>query len=642
MSIGAIEIISSKFGIYYAALGTGLIVSFTDSNIRDYLGLKKNANKEILTDIFPELIGLEDDINDVINKRRESLVLNTVNRYVGSEIFFNLHIFSDPDNDCSAFIIIEDVTEGSLSLRKVQQKKNEMILRNNELIRREEFITTLLNTIPDPVFYKDSSGRYIGCNREFEKFTGISRDELAGKGSGSFLLPGIAENNYDKYDIELVVNGGSIYYETEIVKGDEEKFYVIINKSVFPDTEYGGAVIVGVITDITARKKMEEQLKILGTAVEHSPVSIIITDDKGDIEYSNPRFSQVTGYSSDEITGKNPRILKSGHHLDIFYQNLWKTINSGGVWSGEILNKRKNGTLVWELASISPLKDAEGKITHYVGIKEDITELKDTMNKLEISRSDLKDKIDTMEKNLLIARSTVDAFLQKNFPQSEFLEIECRYLPLEQIGGDFYSVISTEHGMNTFICDISGHGVAAALFLSLMKYFSESILSEYGNSPGNYLEELNFIYWNKIISSYFFTAIAGIFSFDEGIKFTFANGGHPHPILLKKNGETLFLGGNDTVVGIFENQEFQEFSTTIETGDMMFLYTDGIPETHNSSDAIIGYETSLLQVFADSRKEKLNETMSLILEKIINFRGEVKQEDDILLLGFHAIKNVEI
>jgi PAS domain S-box-containing protein len=633
---GAIEIISSRFGIYHARLNSSLIITFTDSTIHDYLGLKESAGEEMLTDFFPELFGLENDVLEVLNRKRDRLTLNAINRTAAGEIFFNLHVFSDYKNNNSAFLIIEDITEGSLSLRMVQQKRNEMILRNNELIRREEFITTLLNTIPDPVFYKDSSGRYIGCNREFEKFTGYSKTDFCGKAPGS-IFSVKDENSYDMHDKALISRGGSIQYDAEIENIAGEKRYVLINKSVFPDSEYGGAVIVGVITDITSRIKMEEQLRKLGTAVEHSPVSIIITDAAGDIEYCNPRFSEITGYSSEEVIGRNPRFLKSEFHGDEFYHKLWSTINSGQVWSSEILNKRKNGELAWELASISALKDAAGKITHYVGIEEDITELKDTMNMLEISRGELKDKIGAMEKNLRVARIAVDALLQKDFPQSKFLDMECRYLPLDQIGGDFYSVVQNGNSLNIFICDISGHGVAAALFLSLLKYFSESIIREYGYSPGRYLEELNFIYWSKIISSYFFTAVAGIFSFENGIKFNFSNGGHPHPVLMKESGEICFIGDNDTVIGIFENQKFHEFETVIEEGDMLFFYTDGIPETQNSSEKIIGYDETLLKLFSECRRETLKETMDAIVKQVINVRGDTKQEDDILLLGFHAV-----
>ena len=117
-----------------------------------------------------------------------------------------------------------------------------------------------------------------------------------------------------------------------------------------------------------------EKLSILSRAVEQNPALIIITDKNGNIEYVNPRYTEITGYTLKEVTGRNPRILKSGHQSAEFYENLWQTILSGKEWNGEMLNKKKNGDLYWEHGSISPLINESGQITHLIGIKEDITE----------------------------------------------------------------------------------------------------------------------------------------------------------------------------------------------------------------------------------------------------------------------------
>lgn len=127
---------------------------------------------------------------------------------------------------------------------------------------------------------------------------------------------------------------------------------------------------------IVKQHLMEEKLRKLYQAVEQSPNSIIITDIKGTIEYVNPKFSQVTGYTSDEVIGKNPCILKSGETQQETYKHLWETITSGGEWRGTLHNKKKNGELYWEYVSISPIKNPEGQITHFIAIKEDITEYK--------------------------------------------------------------------------------------------------------------------------------------------------------------------------------------------------------------------------------------------------------------------------
>ena len=124
---------------------------------------------------------------------------------------------------------------------------------------------------------------------------------------------------------------------------------------------------------LKGRQEAEEKLTMLSRAVEQSPASIVITDRSGNIEYVNPKFVQVTGHSAEEAIGNTPRILKSGKQSGDFYADMWKTINSGQVWSGEFENKKKNGETYWESASISPIRDHDGAITHFVAVKEDIT-----------------------------------------------------------------------------------------------------------------------------------------------------------------------------------------------------------------------------------------------------------------------------
>ncbi len=128
--------------------------------------------------------------------------------------------------------------------------------------------------------------------------------------------------------------------------------------------------------DVTDRLRAEESLRKLSRAVEQSPVSVVITDTNGDIEYVNPKFTEATGYSAAEVRGMNSRILKSGEQSPEVYRTLWETITAGREWRGEFHNVRKNGELFWELASISPVTDESGRITHFVAVKEDVTQRK--------------------------------------------------------------------------------------------------------------------------------------------------------------------------------------------------------------------------------------------------------------------------
>jgi len=134
--------------------------------------------------------------------------------------------------------------------------------------------------------------------------------------------------------------------------------------------------LIGTSMDITERKQAEEELKKLSQAMEQSPASVVITDLKGTIEYVNHKFCEVTGYTFEEAIGQNPRILKSDHTPPSVYRELWKTIKAGHEWRGEFQNKKKNGELYWESATISPLKSADGSTAYYLAVKEDITERK--------------------------------------------------------------------------------------------------------------------------------------------------------------------------------------------------------------------------------------------------------------------------
>ncbi|MBN2805258.1 MAG: PAS domain S-box protein [Prolixibacteraceae bacterium] len=134
--------------------------------------------------------------------------------------------------------------------------------------------------------------------------------------------------------------------------------------------------MIGTIQDITYRVNAEERLRILTRAIDQSPDSIVITNKKAEIEYVNPVIEKLSGYSKEELIGKNPRIFSSGKTPKEVYKQLWDSITAGKVWQGEFHNKKKNGELYWESATISPVINNEGKISHYLAIREDITEQK--------------------------------------------------------------------------------------------------------------------------------------------------------------------------------------------------------------------------------------------------------------------------
>jgi PAS domain S-box-containing protein len=154
---------------------------------------------------------------------------------------------------------------------------------------------------------------------------------------------------------------------------EAEKRHAAELAAALEDSETARKAVQNLMNDVQAAN---DQMRKLTRAVEQSPATIMITDMSGKIEYVNPKFTEVTGYTPQEAIGQTPRILQSGHHPLAFYQELWGTVITAHEWRGELCNKKKNGELFWEYTSISPVKDANDKISHFIAVSEDMTERK--------------------------------------------------------------------------------------------------------------------------------------------------------------------------------------------------------------------------------------------------------------------------
>lgn len=223
-------------------------------------------------------------------------------------------------------------------------------------------------------FISTVEGKLLNCNPAYLKICGFSSKEEA----LGFDMLKIYANEATRNEMTEKLKEKKILtlFEADIKRVDGKIINVIGNIRGGFDEEGNLKTIKGYIFDETKRKKAVDELRKLSQAVEQSPATVIITDLKGNIEYVNKKFTEVTGYSQKEVIGKNPRIFNSRHQSKEIYEELWQNITVGQDWFGELLNKKKDGSLYWEQASISPIKNDEGKITHFLGVKEDITEKK--------------------------------------------------------------------------------------------------------------------------------------------------------------------------------------------------------------------------------------------------------------------------
>ncbi len=251
-----------------------------------------------------------------------------------------------------------------------------------DLRASEERTRTIYDGVNDAIFIHDAhSGEIHDVNLTACRMFGYRREDfrkLSVKDLSSGVEPFTQERAMELLSRALSENEATAEWHAR--RRDGRLFWTEV--SARPAMIGGQTRLLVTIRDITKRRRATDEVRKLSLAVEQSPVSIVITDPRGDIEYVNPATCRLTGYTASEIIGRNPRLFKTEHTTAEEYRNIWETIASGGEWHGEFHNRKKNGELYWESASISPITDQNGKITHYLAVKEDITARKSAEEKL--------------------------------------------------------------------------------------------------------------------------------------------------------------------------------------------------------------------------------------------------------------------
>ena len=257
---------------------------------------------------------------------------------------------------------------------KTVEEVNERLRVSGELTNERLLMRALLENTPDHIYFKDEQGRYLRINHAMSKDLGLKDpSEAVGRSDADFFAPAIASALAEEERLVRLTGHPVLAKQEHVIWPDGRDVW--LSSTRLPLRNRQGQVIgtFGISRDITAWKKTELQIRQLSQAVEQSPSLVLITDVEGRITYVNPKFTVVTGYTAEEVIGENPRILKGGTVSPDVYHEMWSTISSGGEWTGEILNRKKNGETYWGLTSISPIRNAEGATTHYLSVTEDIT-----------------------------------------------------------------------------------------------------------------------------------------------------------------------------------------------------------------------------------------------------------------------------
>ncbi len=277
----------------------------------------------------------------------------------------------------------------SLYIRRRQRQFN-VLAASEERVRQEDvFAHSVLDGLKNNICVIDQQGTIVTTNRAWDEFAEENSAAPGSSGEGNNYLNACRTTFGKDSDSATVFKDNlgalfdgrlpELYQEYSCHSPNAERWF-----SCRANSFKVGNVTYALISheNITWRKKAEDELLKLARAVEQSPVSVVITDLHGTIEFVNPTFTQITGYSAEEAIGQNPRVLKSGNTPAETYKNLWATILAGNTWEGEFTNKSKDGRIFYEIATISALRDNTGSITHFLAVKKDITEKKNLKEQL--------------------------------------------------------------------------------------------------------------------------------------------------------------------------------------------------------------------------------------------------------------------
>ncbi|WP_320173737.1 PAS domain S-box protein [Maridesulfovibrio sp.] len=285
-------------------------------------------------------------------------------RHVSSRVRFS---YDDNGNPVRVYGTVHDITDRKLIEGELRESKNRFDHVTDKLSSKFVFFSHTINgefiRLSEGFIHLGYGSPEVGLGRSWAELFDFTPESIV-----------IAEEKNAR-----VISGEveSTEYEVEFTTPDGQYKCVSVYSYLAYDFKLETNVVEGVVLDITDRKAWEERLKILTRAIENAPVSVVITDIRGLITYVNPYFCKQTGYSKKEVIGGNPNILRSGEHDESFYREMWETLVLGRTWRGEIVNKKKDGSLYWELASISPVYNEKGEVVSYVAVKDNINDQKD-------------------------------------------------------------------------------------------------------------------------------------------------------------------------------------------------------------------------------------------------------------------------
>ncbi len=514
-----------------------------------------------------------------------------------------------------------------------------------------------LDVSSDAIVIADVAGRALFANTTAQTIFG---PDMANTGGPDWVLQAdtrLPDNPAQPFPIEdfpltkALTGGPAAEAEVAIIRRAQNsvRFYRVSAARV--ETGTSDAAIIVTLRDVTSERQAGEDVMLRERAMAATAEGITISDRRlpdNPLIYINEGFETITGYTRAEVLGRNCRFLQGPESNAEARAEIRSAIDEGRSCLVELKNYRKDGSVFWNRLSITPIRDASDTVTHFVGIQSDITERVETEHRLQELTLELRQLNDRLLRDLRTAAQIQRAQLPPPRLQIPGLRVAWFFEPCDALAGDMLNIVRLDDDHTAmYVLDVTGHGTGSALLSTSVSrllqpgagaaslvYESPSLENARDRrimEPAKVIEQLNKTYTWDSESNQFFTILYAVVN-PKIREFRFACAGHPSPIVLSPDGVHKTFKPDGLPVGIAD-ETYREASTTLNTGDRVFLYSDGVMEAMNTDNAIYG-EDRLIELLRQTRELPLEDSVFAVKDALARWRSDAPVQDDTTLLAF--------
>ena len=395
-------------------------------------------------------------------------------------------------------------------------------------------------------------------------------------------------------------------------------------------------------------KKYEEQLLLKDRALAASAEGITISDPRlsdNPLIYANEGFERLTGYSVEEVIGRNCRFLQGPDTSPDTVDIIREAIRNDKACTVQILNYRKDGSPFWNRLSITPVRDASGAVTNHIGIQSDITAQKEAEDKLQEAKKELESVNAHLLQDLEAAARIQRALLPEKPPDVPGLNVSWAFRPCQELAGDLLSVFQVAPDLVAlYVLDVSGHGVGASLLsVSVSRMLSpvpgrsmvfEDSKGTRPSRPVHVASRLNAHFPFDERTSQYFTLVYGLLDIKKST-FQYVAAGHPPPIVVPKDAAPSICETTGPPIGILPEPDYEDRTIDLAAGDRVVLYTDGITEAESEEGGYLGQDR-LINNLRATRRVPLEDSVNSLMTRVTKWCGDSNPQDDITMLAFEV------